>query len=359
MIEASGCGRAPSPPSNENFPLSSNVNGGTVMALTNTKTLVTGAGGFIGSHLCEALVRNGAKVRALVRYNSAESHGLLELLPSDVYDQIEVVCGDIRDTKSTSLAVAGCDIVFHLAALIGIPYSYHAPFSYVDTNVNGTVNVLQACLEHRVDRVIHTSTSEVYGTAQYCPINEDHPLQGQSPYSASKISADKMAESYHLAFDLPVVTIRPFNTFGPRQSARAFIPAMICQILEQPAVKCGALHPFRDYTFVEDTVAAFIAAATAPGIEGMTINVGSGKKISMGALLNRILSRMKVQKDLVMERERVRPDKSEVMELICDNRKAKSLLGWSPRYSLDDGLDIVIDYVKNNVQRYKPHRYGV
>lgn len=329
------------------------------MDLANTRVLVTGAGGFIGSHLCEQLTRSGARVRALVRYNSSGSHGLLESLPRETYNEIEVVCGDLQDPAFTQRAVSGCQVVFHLAALIGIPYSYDAPASYVSTNVKGTVNVLQACVEHRVERVVHTSTSEVYGTARYTPIDEDHPLQGQSPYSASKIAADKMAESFHLSFGLPVVTMRPFNTFGPRQSARAFIPAMICQILEQPTVRCGCLHPFRDYTFVEDTVAAFIACATTPGITGMTINVGTGKKISMGALLNRIVSRMKAQKEVVMEPERLRPHDSEVTDLICDNRRARQLLGWSPRYSLDEGLDIVIEYMKNNGHRYKSDRYGV
>jgi NAD dependent epimerase/dehydratase len=329
------------------------------MNLTNSTVLVTGPAGFIGSHLCEQLVRTGARVRALVRYNSAESHGLLECLPEEIYKQIEVVCGDVRDPQSTRDAVAKCQVVFHLAALIGIPYSYHAPLSYIETNVKGTANLLQACVEHHVERVIHTSTSEVYGTALYSPIDEDHPLQAQSPYSASKIAADKIAESYYLSFGLPVVTIRPFNAFGPGQSARAFIPAMICQVLQQPLVRCGSLHPFRDYTFVNDTVAAFIAAATAPGVVGLTINVGTGKKISMGALLNRILARMNVQKDMVMERDRVRPEKSEVLDLICDNRRAKTLLGWSPRYSLDEGLDIVIESMKKNSHKYKSDHYGV
>ncbi len=329
------------------------------MNLTNTRVFVTGSGGFIGSHLCEQLVRTGARVRALVRYNSAESHGLLEQLPQEIYEQIEIVTGDIRDPISTRKLMAGNSIVFHLAALVGIPYSYHAPASYVDTNLGGTLNVLQASLELGVERVVHTSTSEVYGTARYSPIDEEHPLQAQSPYSASKMAADKMTESFVASYGLPAVTIRPFNTFGPRQSARAFIPAMIIQILERPSVRCGSLYPFRDYTFVSDTVAGFIACATAPDIVGRTINIGTGKKISMGALLNRIHSKIGIQKEMAMERERVRPEKSEVGELICDNGQAKTLLGWSPRVSLDEGLDAVIRYITNNIKRYKPDRYGV
>lgn len=329
------------------------------MNLMNMKVLVTGAGGFIGSHLCEQLVMTGARVRALIKYNSAESHGLLERLPREIYKQIEIMCGDVRDPISTHRMVAGCGVVFHLAALIGIPYSYCAPASYVDTNVGGTLNILQASLDHGVERLVHTSTSEAYGTCRHSPIDEDHPLQGQSPYSASKIAADKMTESYVCSYGLPAVTIRPFNTYGPRQSARAFIPAMISQILEQPSVRCGALHPFRDYTYVSDTVAGFIACATTPDIVGMTINVGTGKKISMGALLNRILSRMGVQKEVVLERERVRPENSEVLELICDNTRARTLLGWTPRVSLDEGLDAVVRYITNNMHSYKSDHYGV
>ena len=329
------------------------------MNWTDTRVLVTGAGGFIGSHLCQQLVVTGASIRALVRYNSAGSHGLLELLPPEVYNHIEIVTGDIRDPISTRKMVAGCGIVFHLAALIGIPYSYHAPASYVETNVGGTLNILQACLDQGVERVVHTSTSEVYGTARYSPIDEDHPLQGQSPYSASKIAADKITESYVRSFELPAVTVRPFNTYGPRQSTRAFIPAMITQVLERPTVRGGSFHPFRDYTYVTDTVAGFMACARTPGIEGKTINIGTGKKISMGALLNRILSLMDEQKEMVVDRERIRPENSEVMELICDNRQAKQLLGWAPRVSLDEGLDSVIRWMKSNNHHYKSERYGV
>lgn len=328
-------------------------------SLRGMNALVTGAGGFIGSHLCEDLVAAGARVRALVKYNSAQSHGLLESLPPEIYDSIEVIAGDVRDPYLTERAVSGCQLVFHLAALIGIPYSYHAPKSYVDTNVSGTLNVLQACLAKGVERVVHTSTSEVYGTARYTPIGEEHPLQGQSPYSATKIAADKLAESYYLSFGLPVVTMRPFNCFGPGQSARAFIPAMISQILREEKVHCGSLTPFRDYTYVKDTTAGFMACGYAPGIEGLTINVGSGKKISMGDLLDRIMDRMGSSKEIVQSPQRVRPDASEVMELICDNRRALELLGWTPRFSLDEGLDKVIEFVKKNIKVYKTRDFVV
>ncbi len=327
--------------------------------LSSKKVLVTGAGGFIGSHLCEDLVQLGADVRAMVRYNSTNSHGLLEELPGHVYQEIEVTRGDVRDPFSTNKAVLGCNIVFHLAALIGIPYSYEAPRSYVDTNVAGTLNVLQASLERNVDRVVHTSTSEVYGTALYTPIDEQHPLQGQSPYSASKIAADKLAESYYNSFDLPVVTIRPFNCFGPRQSARAFIPAVIAQLLREEKVHCGSLNPFRDYTFVKDTTAGFIACALVPGIDGVTINVGTGKKISMGDLANRIMKRMNVFKEIQVDYQRVRPEKSEVGELIADASLASKLLQWDAQYTLDQGLDESIEYVQTHIRSYKTGMYVV
>lgn len=330
-----------------------------IVVLTGNLTLVTGAGGFIGSHLCEDLVQAGARLRALVRYNSVHSHGMLEQVPRDVYESIEVIQGDIRDPFAIAKAVAGCRVVFHLAALIGIPYSYHAPKSYVDTNVSGTVNLLQACLQHGVERVVHTSTSEVYGTARYTPIDEDHPLQGQSPYSASKIAADKLAESYYRSFVLPVVTLRPFNCFGPRQSARAFIPAMISQILSGEQVHCGSLDPLRDYTFVKDTTAGFLACAVTPGIEGFTVNIGTGKKISMGDLLAKIMKEMNTAREIISSPERVRPENSEVLELVCDNTRARSILKWSPRYSLSDGLQETISYVRDHLDTYKTSNYVV
>lgn len=331
--------------------------GATAMKLGGRKILVTGAGGFIGSHLCEELVKAGASVRALVRYNSSNSHGLLEQVPKDVYRDIEIVSGDIRDSSLMLKRVAGCGRVIHLAALIAIPYSYEAPESYVHTNVLGTLNVLQACLGNDVERLVHVSTSEVYGTALYTPIDENHPLQAQSPYSAGKIAADKMAESFHLSFGLPVVTMRPFNCFGPRQSARAFIPAMISQILSDETVVCGSLEPYRDYTFVKDTAAGLIAGATVPGIEGLTINVGSGKKITMGGVLDLIMNRMNVRRRICRDDRRKRPETSEVYELMADNTKAKELLGWFPRYSLEQGLDETIAYVRANLAAYKTSGY--
>ena len=329
------------------------------MKLNGRKVLVTGAGGFIGSHLCEALIETGAMVRALVRYNSSNLHGMLELLPKNIYREIEIVAGDVRDSFFMDKTVADCATVLHLAALIAIPYSYEAPESYVHTNIMGTLNVLQACLRHEVERVVHVSTSEVYGTAQYTPIDEKHPLQGQSPYSASKIAADKMAESFHLSFALPIVTIRPFNCFGPRQSARAFIPAMISQILTNETIVCGSLEPYRDYTFVKDTAAGLVAGATVPGIEGLTINVGSGKKITMEKLLDLIMRRMGVERKICRTDERKRPQKSEVHELICDNAKAKELLDWAPFHSLEKGLDETIAYVQANIERYKTAGYVI
>ena len=330
------------------------------MNVKNEKVLITGAGGFIGSHLCEALVRQGAQVRAMVRYNSIQSHGLLEQLPTDVYNSIEIFLSDVRDPQAMRTAVSGSRVVFHLAALIGIPYSYQAPRSYVDTNVYGTLNVAQACLEEGVERLVHTSTSEVYGSARYTPIDEKHPLQGQSPYSASKIAADKIVESFYLSFNLPVVTIRPFNCFGPRQSPRAFIPAMISQLMSgDKELHCGLLTPIRDFTFVRDTAAGFVSGSITPGIEGMTINVGSGRAISMGNLLYRIMDRMNICKEPVFQAERIRPEKSEVRALICDNSLAKTLLGWTPAYTLDEGLDEVIEFCGHIPRIMKTNYYVV
>jgi NAD dependent epimerase/dehydratase len=321
--------------------------------------LVTGAGGFIGSHLCEELVEAGANVRAFVRYNSSDSYGLLENLPQQIFREIELFPGDVRDATSVRKAIRGCDMVLHLAALIGIPYSYDAPESYVETNVGGSLNVLQTCLEQGVERLVHTSTSEVYGTARYAPIDEEHPLQAQSPYAATKIAADKLAESYYKSYELPVVTIRPFNCFGPRQSARAFIPAIISQILGGQKVCCGSLSPLRDYTFVKDTVRAFCACASVPGIEGQTINVGSGTRISMGELLESIMRRMGAQVEIIVQESRVRPERSEVMELMCNNTKARTLLGWAPTWSMEEGIDAVIGYVSHNSNLYKTFKYVV
>jgi NAD dependent epimerase/dehydratase len=330
------------------------------MELRGRRVLVTGAAGFIGSHLVEALLTEGCDVRALVHYNSRGSWGHLEELAATERQHVDVVLGDVQDPFSTSRAVEGCDVVFHLAALIAIPYSYRAAHSYVRTNVEGTLNVLEACRTHGVQRLVHTSTSETYGTAQYTPIDERHPMQGQSPYSASKIAADKMAESYYRSFDLPVVTLRPFNTFGPRQSARAIIPTIVSQALDRPEIRLGSLTPVRDLTFCTDTAAAFIAAAKSDAAIGQVVNCGNGKGITIGELAGRILALMgRPDRRVTTDAERIRPEKSEVFELICDNALAATLLGWQPRVSLDDGLARVIDYVSAHRDSFKPDVYTV
>lgn len=330
------------------------------MELRGRRVLVTGAAGFIGSHLVEALVAGGCDVRALVHYNSRGHWGHLEELDTAQRRHVEVVLGDVQDPFSTALAVEGCDVVFHLAALIAIPYSYRAAQSYVRTNVEGTLNVLEACRAHGVQRLVHTSTSETYGTAQYTPIDELHPIQGQSPYSASKIAADKMAESYYRSFDVPVVTLRPFNTFGPRQSARAVIPTIISQALDRPEIRLGSLTPVRDLTFCTDTAAAFIAAATSDAAIGQVVNCGNGKGITIGELASRILALMGLpDRQVTTDAERIRPEKSEVFELICDNTLAATLIGWKPSVSLDEGLARVIDYVSAHRGSFKPDVYTV
>lgn len=329
------------------------------MSVKGRTVAVTGAGGFIGSHLVEGLVREGAQVRAFVHYNSLGTWGLLEQLPEDILESVQIVAGDVQDPFSVEKLIAGCNVVYHLAALIGIPYSYHAPQSYVATNINGTLNVLEACRQADVERVIHTSTSETYGTAIYTPIDEKHPLQGQSPYSASKIAADKIAESYYLSFDLPVVTIRPFNNFGPRQSARAVIPTIISQALTCPTIELGLLSPVRDYVYVTDTVSAFLRAATARKVVGRVINVGSGKSSSIADIAKLILDLLGAEKEIVNLESRTRPSKSEVMELLCDNSLARELLGWQPTVSFEGGLRRTIDWISENKSRYKSHIYNV
>ena len=302
------------------------------------QVLVTGAGGFIGSHLTERLVRAGARVRAMVHYNSRNDWGQIEWLDGDVREALEVVAGDIRDPFFCREAVAGCDIVMHLAALIGIPYSYVAPADYVMTNVQGTLNILQAARDMEVSKVVHTSTSEVYGTAQYVPIDEVHPLQGQSPYSASKIAADKLAESFYLSFDLPVATLRPFNTYGPRQSARAVIPTIVSQLVggaEQ--IRLGSLDPVRDLTYAQDTAAAFMAVAESPDTIGEVLNAGTGEGILIGDLARLIMDVIGREAEIVCDPQRVRPGKSEVMRLICCADKLKERTGWQPQTSLRDG----------------------
>ncbi len=322
------------------------------------KVLVTGSEGFIGSHLVEELVASGQEVRAFVHYNFRGLWGWLDDLSPNTHKKVEVVMGDLRDPFVVRQAVRDCKQVFHLGALIAIPYSYRAPLDYVQTNVVGTLNVMQACMEEKVERVLNTSTSEVYGTALRVPISEDHPLQGQSPYSASKIGADKIAESFHLSFGLPVVTVRPFNTYGPRQSARAIIPTVISQALSRDVIKLGALDPVRDLNFVKDTVAGFMAAAGKPGIEGQTINLAQGDGVTIGELAEMILNLMNVKKEIVADKERLRPGKSEVMKLIGDNRKAKELLGWSPKTSLRDGLGQTIEWMRTHMDFYKPEIYN-
>ena len=295
--------------------------------------LVTGAGGFIGSHLTEQLVEAGTDVKTFVRYNSRNDWGLLELLPKEKLDKIEVIMGDLRDTDAVRHAMEDIDVVFHLASLIAIPYSYIHPRETIETNVMGTLNVMTAAKENNVEKVVHTSTSEVYGTAQYVPIDEKHPLQGQSPYSASKIGADKIAESFYLSYDLPVATIRPFNTYGPRQSARAVIPTIIIQVLTRNKVCLGSMHPTRDLTFVLDTIDAFIKMAESPKSIGEVINTGSNFEISIGDLAKKIIDIANPDAKIVFEKKRARPKASEVERLWVDNTKAKKLLGWEPKVS--------------------------
>lgn len=331
------------------------------MNLAGKQVLVTGSAGFIGSHLVESLLDHGCRVRALVHYNSRGSRGHLDEIPEAKRKDLDVVLGDVRDAFSTSRAVEGCDAVFHLAALIAIPYSYRAAHSYVATNIEGTLNVLEACRAHGVKRLVHTSTSETYGTAEYTPIDERHPLQGQSPYSASKIGADKLAESYYRSFGLPVVTIRPFNTYGPRQSARAIIPTVISQAFASKEIRLGSLTPVRDLTFVTDTVAAFIAFAGCDAAVGQVVNSGNNKGITVGDLAAKILGLMGLAGThrVVTDEERIRPEKSEVFELICDNKLAERLTGWRPQVSLDEGLKRVIDYVERNRDKFNASIYNV
>jgi NAD dependent epimerase/dehydratase len=327
------------------------------MNWSSKKVLVTGAGGFIGSHLAERLVELGADVSALVRYTSTGTWGWLDRSPHK--DQIDVILGDIRDQDAVLRMMQGVEIVFHLAALIGIPYSYHAPLSYVRTNIEGTVNILQSALRCNVERVLQTSTSEVYGSAISVPINETHPLQGQSPYSASKIGADKIAESFHLSFNLPVVIVRPFNTFGPRQSARAVIPTIVSQALSQSAITLGNLEPTRDLSYVSDTVNGFVKAAESPKALGEVINLGTGREISIGQLAETILQMMGKRLPVVNEEQRVRPKGSEVDRLCADNSKARELLGWEPQHTLEEGLARTIEWISENHEQYRSNVYAV
>lgn len=316
--------------------------------------LVTGAGGFIGSHLAEALVRLGANTRALIHYNSIGSCGWLQ--DSQLKPDIEIVYGDITDPYALKPIFKGVDTVFHLAALIAIPYSYTSPQSYVTTNINGTLNVLQNSLDAGVSKVIHTSTSEVYGTAEFIPINESHPLQGQSPYSATKIAADKLAEAYRLSFNLPVTTIRPFNTYGPRQSQRAIIPTIIAQALYGSEIKLGTTTATRDFNYVYDTVQGFLLAAIADA-DGETINIGTGIETSVDKLVRIVSELTECTNPIVQEQDRLRPKDSEVWRLCADNQKAQDLIGWQPTYSLKEGLIATIDWIKEHSKDYDPVSY--
>ena len=329
------------------------------MSWTGTRVLVTGAGGFIGSHLVERLVHEGADVVGFVRYTSRGGAGLLEDLAEPVRRHVELVWGDLRDAEAVQQAARGCRIIMHLGALIAIPYSYVHPREVVETNVLGTLNVLSAARAHStVARVVHTSTSEVYGTALYAPIDEKHPLQGQSPYSASKIGADKLVESFTRSFDVPAVTIRPFNTYGPRQSTRAIIPTVIVQALTRPEIHLGDLRPTRDLTYVADTVDGFVRAAEAPPeVVGETINLGTGIEISMLDLVTMINTILGQDKPVVQDTDRLRPARSEVYRLIADHSKATATLAWQPQHTLQQGLELTIEWLRTHLDRYDPTRY--
>ncbi len=328
--------------------------------LKGKKVLVTGAGGFIGSHLVEAVLERGADVRAFVKYNGRGDWGMLSDLPTESQKKIEVILGNICDPFFVREAVQGCDWVFHLAALISIPYSYVAPNDYVAVNVQGTVNVLQACHDERTPRLVHTSTSETYGTAQYVPIDEKHPVQGQSPYSASKIAADKMVESYYNSFELPVVTVRPFNTFGPRQSARAFIPTVISQALTRDKLTLGSLEPVRDLTYAKDTAEGIIAVGLCDKVLGQAVNLGVGSGSTIGTVVKTILKLLgRENMPIMQDPSRVRPAKSEVMRLISNNTLARELCGWQPRYSLEQGLVETIEWIKKNIDMYRSDSYVI
>ncbi|MEW6041927.1 MAG: SDR family NAD(P)-dependent oxidoreductase [Elusimicrobiota bacterium] len=326
----------------------------------NKRVLVTGAGGFIGSHLVEELVKSGAAVTALIKYNSHNYWGNFELLPDEIKNEVNVFTGDICDENLVRNAVKSKEVVFHLAALISIPYSYSAPKSFFEVNVGGTLNILQAALDYGVSKIIHTSTSEVYGTAIYIPIDENHPLQAQSPYSASKISADKLAESFYLSYSLPVATVRPFNTFGERQSGRAIIPTIISQILSgSPAVKLGLLKPVRDFLYVKDTVNGFLKTAESRKTAGQVLNIGTSRGIKMEDLVKKIMKLTGIEKRIVTESPRIRPPESEVMKLICSYKKAKRLCGWQPEIPFEEGLIKVISFIKENLNLYKTDIYNI
>jgi NAD dependent epimerase/dehydratase len=320
------------------------------MGFQDRVVVVTGAGGFIGSHLTEALLKTGAKVRALVRYTSHNYWGFLEPYRKNPDPRLTIMTGDVRDPALMEQLTAGADYVFNLAALIGIPYSYQAPLSYVETNVHGCLNILEACRRHNVQRLVQTSTSEVYGTARYTPIDEAHPLQAQSPYAATKIAADKLAESYYRSFDLPVTILRPFNTYGPRQSLRAVIPTIITQALAGNQIRLGNLLPIRDLTCVNDTVRAFMASALSQETLGKVVNCGSGRGVSIRELVQIVGKTLHSSLDVRQEDERVRPERSEVFTLICDNALAKTVMDWQPEISLVEGLSLTIEWIKGHLK---------
>ncbi len=328
-------------------------------SLSSKTILVTGAGGFIGSHLVEKLANQGAHVRAFVRYTSRAEIGLLSQLPKDILDQVEIIAGDLRDADAIRKAMRGCQTVFHLGALIAIPYSYLHPAEVAEVNFMGTLNILQACLDLEVERLVHTSTSEVYGTARVVPITEAHPLQGQSPYSASKIGADKLAESFHCTYTLPVVTVRPFNTFGPRQSARAVIPTIITQALVKDEILLGSLDTIRDFTYVSDTVQGFVQAAEMDGVIGGTYNLGTGVEVTIGELAEKVIQLVERQVKVSLDPARLRPQKSEVGRLLSDNSLARQELDWAPVVSLDEGLATTIDWIRKNLDHYRIGTYEV
>jgi NAD dependent epimerase/dehydratase len=330
------------------------------MEIKKTKCLVTGANGFIGSHLVEELVRSGENVKAFVHYNSLNSWGWLDTFPQDLLNHIEIFMGDIRDPNGVREAMKDVERVFHLAALIAIPYSYHSPDSYVETNIKGTLNVLQAARDSGTERILITSTSEVYGTARYVPIDENHPLQGQSPYSATKIGADKISESFYRSFNLPITIVRPFNTYGPRQSARAVIPTIITQLLSgRTEIKLGSLTPTRDFNYVKDTVQGFMEIAKATATIGEEINIATQQEISIGQLAEELIRQINPKARIVCEEDRVRPEKSEVNRLQGSNRKLKELTNWEPRFSLKEGLAATVKFLQDNLAKYKVDIYNM
>ncbi len=324
------------------------------------RVLVTGADGFIGSHLVETLLEEGYEVKAFVLYNSFNTWGWLDTFPKEKLDKIEIFAGDVRDPNAVKKAVRGVDAVFHLAALIAIPYSYYAPDAYVDTNIKGTLNILQAARELETERVFVTSTSEVYGTAQYVPIDEKHPFQGQSPYSATKIGADRMAESFYRSFGLPVTIVRPFNTFGPRQSARAVIPTIVTQLLSgRKKIKLGALTPTRDFNYVKDTANGFLEIYRSPKTIGEEINIATQREVAIGQLAQELIRQINPEAEIVCDEQRLRPEKSEVERLLGCNQKIKDLTAWAPKYTLEEGLSETIEFLRHNMDKYKTDIYNI